>query len=32
MKKDRPGWKRFIIYLAFVMLFSLCTELMVDLF
>jgi len=26
------GWKRFILYLAFVMLFSLCTGLIVDLF
>ena len=26
------GWKRFIIYLAFVILFSLCTGLIVDLF
>ena len=24
------GWKHFLIYLAFVMLFSLCTGLMVD--
>ena len=24
------GWKRFLIYLAFVMLFSLCTGLIVD--
>ena len=26
------GWRRFILYLAFVMLFSLCTGLIVDLF
>ena len=26
-----PGWKRFLIYRAFVMLFSLCTGLLVDL-
>ena len=26
------GWKRFILDLAFVMLFSLCTGLIVDLF
>ena len=26
------GWKRFLIYLAFVMLFSLCTGMIVDLF
>ena len=26
------GWKRFILYLAFVMLFSLCTGMIVDLF
>ena len=24
------GWKRFLIYLSFVMLFSLCTGLLVD--
>ena len=26
------GWKRFILYLAFVRLFSLCTGMIVDLF